>query len=127
LLLEIYSTDYDDRLPPANTWMDATFDYGKSDLIYSDPNIEGIKKSQYGYAFFRPLSGLRTQSISDPAEMPLTFESKDLSRNANGLLDLLPYRLKKHKGNNVSFLDYHAAVMPEEWRFNVIVVDLREP
>ncbi|MEX2242241.1 MAG: hypothetical protein WD716_00180 [Fimbriimonadaceae bacterium] len=124
--LLMYASDYDGRLPRADRWMDASAPYIRSDAIFIDPTLLDPEAGEYGFAFFRPLSGVANEKVEQPEATPLTFQSSDLSRNANGLLDLLPYRIKTKRGNVVSFADSHAAFMPESWRFEVIVIELPE-
>jgi hypothetical protein len=126
LSLAIYSTDFEDRLPPAAHWMDLSSPYSKNDEVYIDPLLVDRKPGEFGYAFFLPMSGGDSMKVEQPDKMPMTFQSSDLSRNANGYLDLLPNRLLKRKGNIVSFIDTHARIMPESWRFEVIVIELPE-
>lgn len=126
LSLSMYATDFDDRLPPADQWMDASMPYLGNVDICIDPLLLDPKPGEFGFAFFRPLSGMDTTKISDIEKTPLTFQSNDLSRNANGLLDLLPYRIREKRGNVVSFVDTHAKFMPESWRFETIVINLSD-
>lgn len=126
LALSMYATDFDDRLPPADQWMDASMPYMKTEEIYIDPSLLDPKPGEFGFAFFRPLSGMDTTKISDVEKTPLTFQSKHLSWNASGQLDLLPYRIPQKRGNFASFVDTHAKFMPESWRFETIVIELPE-
>lgn len=124
LALAMYSTDFDDRLPVAEGWVDLSLPYSKNEAVYIDPLLLEYRPGEFGYAFFLPMSGIDTMKVESPDKMPMTFQSSDLSRNANGYLDLLPYRMTKSHANIVSFIDCHAKSMPEDWRFEVIVIDL---
>lgn len=126
LALAMYRSDFDDRLPPAAHWMDLSLPYIASEESFIDPLLKDRKPGEFGYAFFLPMSGADFMKVESPDKMPMTFQSSDLSRNANGYLDLLPYRVEKRRGNIVSFIDCHAKSMPESWRFEVIVVELPE-
>jgi hypothetical protein len=126
LALAMYSTDFDDRLPEAEGWIDLSMPYSKNEDVYVDPLLVDRKPGESGYAFFLPMSGVDSMKVEAPDKMPMTFQSSDLSRNANGYLDLLPNRLQKRRGNIVSFIDAHAKVMSEDWRYEVIVVNLEE-
>ncbi|HXH61317.1 MAG TPA: hypothetical protein VNI20_08150 [Fimbriimonadaceae bacterium] len=126
LACAMYMTDYDDRLQPAATWMDALVPYVKNDLVFRDVSMEDRKEDEYGCAFFSPLSLVDTTKVMHLETVPLTFQSSDLSRNANGRLDLLPGRLKDGM-NDVSFLDYHAKAMPKDWPHGPITILLKEP
>jgi hypothetical protein len=106
--------------------MDLSSPYSKNDEVYIDPLLVDRKPGEFGYAFFLPMSGVETAKVEQPDKMPMTFQSSDLSRNANGYLDLLPYRMQKRRTNIVSFIDCHAKSMPESWRFEVIVIELPE-
>lgn len=130
IALSMYAADWDGRQPSALAWMDACRPYFRSgsetgplrDEVFIDPNLDNRKENEFGYAFFQPLSGVDTALVDDPVHAPLTFQSKDLSWNAHGTLDLLPYRIRKMRGNVVSFMDGHAMFMPDSWRFETIVI-----
>lgn len=124
LAVAMYATDHDDRLPLAATWMDALDPYVKNWGVFIDHTIRPRKGTEFGFAFFEPVSSLDSRGFEWPETVPLTFQSKDVSRNAHGLLDLLPYRA--NGGNYVSFVDSHAAHMPKEWPVGPVTIVLRE-
>jgi hypothetical protein len=126
LSLAMYCADHDDTLPRAEQWVDLSMPYSKNEEFYIDPLLVDRKPGEFGYAFFLPMSEVETAKVEQPDKMPMTFQSSDLSRNANGYLDLLPYRMQKRRTNIVSFIDSHAKSMPESWRFEVIVIELPE-
>ena len=117
----MYAADNDDRLPPAESWVDSTFPYVKNDLVYRDNLIKDRQPDQYGYAFFRPVSILDIATVYGPEKVPLTFQSIDLRRNASGDLSIRSLR-PKGKGCVVSFVDGHARFEPKAWPEAPIVV-----
>lgn len=121
LALMMYAADHDDSLPPAAKWMDDSWAYvGRWDA-YRDPTVEGLRDNQFGFSFFEPVEGAWMRGREEVGDVPLTFQSTELRKNANGLLDTLPYRLKDR--NVVSFLDGHAESKRRDWRYDVIVVE----
>jgi hypothetical protein len=111
----MYATSNDEHLSPAETWMDATVPYNKSEEILHDPTIEDGKDEEYGFAFFKPLSRVDTRTVLQHDEVPLVFQSTLMGRNACSDLSTLP-RIPRHKGLNcLAFLDGHVKGMPPTW------------
>ena len=87
----LYAADHDDNLPPANSWIDATWRYaGKKDpgelteSVFKCPAVALQRDGSYGYAFNNELDSKAVSSIADAKETPLVFDSKALFRNAAG-------------------------------------------
>ena len=87
----LYAADHDDRLPPAEIWVDATWKYvGKKDpgeqteSVFKCPSVSIRRDGRYGYALNSELDSKSISSIADPPETPLVFDSKALFRNAAG-------------------------------------------
>lgn len=93
--------------------MDASMPYGKNKEIFVDPLRDEWKEGEFGFALFRPLGDRQTESVANPAEVPLTFLSKELGWNATGTLELIDYRWKGR--SVVSFLDGHARIVKPDW------------
>jgi hypothetical protein len=65
------------------------------------------RKGQFGYAYYRPLGGVKEWAVQNPEEVPLVFDSSDLRWNANGDLSLLPDPPRWDGKNLIAFLDGH--------------------
>jgi hypothetical protein len=111
----MYATDYDDLLPPAETWMDHIDPYSKNEQILHDPSIKDRKDDEYGFAFFDPASCINPWSVRDSDKVPLLFQSVLMRRNAHGDLSTLPAVPRDEKMNIVAFLDGHARGFPPTW------------
>lgn len=126
LALLMYSGDNNDSLPPSGTWMDAAMPYLKNRLMFKDPMLKGSKQDEFGYAFFAPLSLVKTSQVGNPDEVPLTFPSIDKRWNANGDLSLFRRPLGNNKSSHVSFLGGVTKPVGSTWPERQIVVVLRE-
>ncbi len=111
----MYATDFDEHLPPAETWVDVIEPYHKNDFITHDPSINDRKDDEYGFAFFEPVSGLDTRTVRDPDMVPMLFQSVLMARNAHSDLSTLPSIPRNGKANWVALLDGHAKAFPPTW------------
>ncbi len=118
----IYATDYDEHLPLADNWMDVLEPYTKNEDILHDPEIKDRKVDEYGYAFFKPISGVDTRAVRDPEKVPLVFQSILMLRNARSDLSTLPVIPRNGKANCVAFIDGHAKAFPPTWPEHPITV-----
>ena len=112
----IYVGDENDRLPPRDVWMDATFPYVKTETLWHCPSVP---KGAYGYAFNGALSTMKAAKPHDPAATPLLYDSVDPIRNASDLCASLPLpgRHGRPEGegpgrNTVGYVDGHAKAVP---------------
>ncbi len=112
----IYATDYNDRLPPAGSWMDALAQYEPDELAYACPVQRRVEPQSFGYGFNRELSGAEVGKLSQPDQTPLAFDSSDVRRNASGGLELLPSpgRHRNGRENNVVYADGRTAPLPRD-------------
>jgi len=115
LAIQMYDGDTNGWLPRALVWADDIKPYTKSSgawSIYKCPGLQMPANDQFGHAFRRKLGGRREKSFQKPENVPAIFDSTDLSWNANGGLDLLPFD-GRHPGgiNGVAFLDGHARLL----------------
>ena len=112
----MYSSDYDEHLPPADTWMDAYFDPYLGEIRYCiDPRMEDRKEGEHGFAFLSALSCVDTTSVAKPETAPLVFQSSLLGRNAHSDLSTLPTVPRGGEVNSVVFLDGHVKSFPPTW------------
>ncbi|MBC8064001.1 MAG: DUF1559 domain-containing protein [Chlorobia bacterium] len=109
----MYASDYDDRFPNRDNWMDASVPYLKDEDLLQCNILQRERKDPqiYGYAFNGQLSNAKLPRRPDFVE--LVFESMNLARNASGSKGSLP-NPGRHKvgdglpSNNVSYADGHA-------------------
>ncbi|MBM3477235.1 MAG: hypothetical protein FJX75_28545 [Armatimonadetes bacterium] len=76
--INMYGVDYDDHLPLAQYWCDATYPYVLSKDLYCCP----AKPEVPGYAFNRNLSGARTRDLDQSGFLVLLFDSSAGRMNA---------------------------------------------
>jgi len=102
----MYAEDHDERFPKAGGWMDLTFPYIKSEMVFHD--VSGVKPGDYGYAFRTKASNLNQSTVKDASQFELLFDSTLLYRNASSELESLP-RPGRHFGfDTIGLLDGHA-------------------
>ena len=70
--LQFYVADNDGVLPPASQWTDKVRPYLRNDYLFVCPSAEQLR---CGYAFYRPLGSRKVSSISNPAAVPMLFDS----------------------------------------------------
>ena len=98
----IYQGDNDERFPPRDAWMDATYPYTKRWEVFRCPLAP---KGAWGYAFNGALSFAKAPKR--PEAVPLLYESVNPMRNASDLVASLPAK-PRHRRNVMSFADGHA-------------------
>jgi len=96
-----YVQDYDGKMPPANTWMDATYPYAKFQLHCPDAN------GQYGYAYYSKLSSAKLSNLADPSAVPVIYDSTNTGKNVTDPLTSMPSPGIHSNANNYSFADGH--------------------
>lgn len=112
LALLMYASDENDRFPPRDHWMDASYPYTKSELVWHCPVLP---KGVYGYAFNAALDRAKIPKV--PEGTPLLYDSVDPVRNASDLCASLPLpgrhgNPKEGGANNVAYADGHAKSVP---------------
>jgi hypothetical protein len=106
----MYLEDFDGFGPSPESWADQLMRYIKNRDLFASPHIQGPleeRKGQFGYAYYRPLGGVKEWAVQNPEEVPLVFDSSDLRWNANGDLSLLPDPPRWDGKNLIAFLDGH--------------------
>ncbi|WP_309712137.1 type II secretion system protein [Armatimonas sp.] len=107
LAVMMYSQDYDEYLPLATNWYDASYPYRKNRLRcprLSDPN--GI-----GYAMDERLSGRSLDKIGAPHDKsPLLYESSNFTPNAHDAVTSFAGRHTNQTGW-VGFVDGHVKML----------------
>ncbi len=104
----LYQEAHDGAGPFPSTWMDQLEPFLKDPVAFIAPNKER-KQDEFGYAYYRRLGSVKLPAVQNIEEVPMAFDSHDLSWNANGGLDLLPDPPRwENEKNTIAFLDGHA-------------------
>ena len=104
----MYSADFNDRLPPAESWMDATLPYTKNKEVYKSILAAGDDPNKFGFAFRKDLGRKKTMDFDDPDRWAMVFDSTLTDWNANSNLETLPDPGRYQGVNIIAFLDGHA-------------------
>jgi prepilin-type processing-associated H-X9-DG protein len=104
----MYAGDFDDRLPPASGWANATAPYVSNIQVFSCPAIKDRSSDKFGHAFHRSLGLKKTSQIKVPENVVMLLDSTDLSWSATGGMELLPPEGRVMKRSAVAFADGHA-------------------
>jgi prepilin-type processing-associated H-X9-DG protein len=99
--LQMYAAD-NDVLPAASQWADKVKPYLRTDHLFVCPSA---KQLRCGYAFYRPLSNRKVSSISNPAAVPMIFDSSHGQFNYADEGQSLD--LRHLNGAVISFVDGH--------------------
>lgn len=94
-------------LPPSDSWMDAIRPFHKSPGIEECPGPLFSNDQVFRYAFNSLLSGKKSRSISDPAAVPLIYDSSTHARNASDAVASLPNPGRHVGHNNIACADEH--------------------
>jgi len=104
----MYAAENNDRLLNTQNWMDKVLYQTKSEYCFHCPGLDQSKTHQYGYAMNIKMLDLRLNSLKDPRNNVLLFDSVILDRNACSNLVGLPDP-PRHGKNSIAFADGHAA------------------
>jgi hypothetical protein len=110
----MYSVDFNDRLPPAETWMDATFPYTKNKEAYKSILAAGDDPNKFGLAFRKDLGRKKIIDFDDPERWAMIFDSTLTKWNASSNLETLPSPGRYQGVNIIAFLDGHAKATKDE-------------
>lgn len=115
LAVIMYAGDFDDRLPSAALWATRAKAYAKEDGVFVCPPAALADPKAFGHAFRRSLGGVDTATVNLPQEVPMIFDSTDLTWNANGGTNLLPLVGRNPGGKNgLAFLDGHVKFLTRQ-------------
>jgi hypothetical protein len=106
LAILMYTDDNDERLPLANSWVDATTSYTKNGRIYQCP--ADFSEARSSYAFNANLSGKKLGDIKDPDKVVLIFETDNPGPNPSGGKADFPAQGRHPYSVPVGFVDGHA-------------------
>jgi hypothetical protein len=100
--LQIYSIDFDDRLPPSRQWAETIVPYVANAEVFACPRAESPGK--YGHAYASAASGKMGPAIADPNTFPIFFDSADRSWSAVADFGRFPKNPRHGDGDAVAFL-----------------------
>lgn len=101
-VMAMYELDYDERLPPASSWQDATEPYRKAEPFPRCPD----SNSPVSYAMNTAVSGKSVEKLSSPSETVLLFEADAQLPNAHGGKE---WFVRRHNGSgSIGYADGHA-------------------
>lgn len=110
--LQIYASDYDERLP-ATGWGDELKPFYKNEDMLTCPIVRKDKQSEFGYAMNSAIMGLDGSNVKDPAKTVAFFETDALGRGV--VANLAARNPDRHKGKSyVAYLDTQARAIPKE-------------
>jgi prepilin-type processing-associated H-X9-DG protein len=105
----MYSSDFDDKAPPRDAWMDVIDPYIKDKDLLMCPLVTENKMPGHGYAFNGLLGCKDIAHMKDAATTPMIYDSINYARNASDPVNSLP-NPGRHEGKNVvGYVDGHAA------------------
>ena len=101
----IYSSDYDDNLPPGDQWIDRLTPYVKAESTFHSPAF--TDPGVYGFAYDQNAAGMPTTFFDFPAQATLDFDSTVLTKSAVAHPSTLPVPARYQGGNFVGYVDGH--------------------
>ena len=102
----MYAQDYDEKMPPARTWVDVLQPYVKSEQVFKCPSMTAITNGQgLGYAFNQNLSQISAEKIKMSSSTVAIYETSNPARNWFGPGTGRAYR--HAGGSNIGFADGH--------------------
>jgi hypothetical protein len=110
--LSIYTSDYDERLPPAG-WAEELRPFYKNEDMLTCPIVSRDRKAKFGYAMNSAVMGIDASKVKDPAKTVVFFETDALGRGV--VANLAARNRDRHKGkSHVGYLDIQARAVPKE-------------
>ncbi|MCS7224993.1 MAG: hypothetical protein NZ959_10640 [Armatimonadetes bacterium] len=107
-----YIQDYDEKFPPASSWIDSVRAYLPNESFFHCPEGGG----EYGYAFNRHLSTLSIAQVRHPSTTVMVYETKVRRRNHSGIGNDIDYR--HEDGSFVAYCDGHASWRPKDHKLD---------
>lgn len=117
--LKMYALDWDSRLPQSATWMNMAAVYLSAGAHGTAQNPDSLhcpaaqlsyrtaRKDVYGYAFNSNRSGKTTQSILNPEQTFMMYDSTNVHRNATDPGTSIDFH-RHLDGANIAFVDGHS-------------------
>jgi len=104
--LLMYTGDYDNLMPLAESWMDSVGPYVRDAAAFRSPRVEAANPDRYGFALNAALAG-RPVSHENPGDVVSVFDSTNTARNASEPTSTMPDPPRYGKYNTVAYLDGH--------------------
>lgn len=110
--LQIYASDYDERLP-ATGWGDELKPFYKNEDMLTCPIVRKEQQTAFGYAMNSEVMGIDASKVKDPAKAVVFFETDALGRGV--VANLAARNRDRHKGkSHVAYLDTQARAISKE-------------
>jgi prepilin-type processing-associated H-X9-DG protein len=112
--LLMYSSDSEDKMPPRDSWMDATLPYTMSENVWRCPEVDHWNATVFGYSYNSWLQFRKEEDVQEPYRTPCVYDSLNLARNASDpYLSRPPIRPAPphYRRCNVGYLDGHAKLL----------------
>lgn len=110
----MYAVDHDDRLPLASSWLDQVGTYLKEPAALRCAHLpKDSGPDAYGHVLEQSMPGRRLSQVNEPANVPMLFDGKDLTKNA--VASILDMRLTRFDGKlifSVALTDGHVRARP---------------
>ena len=101
----LYSSSWDDTLPPAGSWQKSLAN--PSQTFAQPDEMRCPSVGHNGYAMNREVSGKRLSDIKDRGHTPLFYDSAVETPNSNDNFSSLPIPGRHSSRNNVIYMDGH--------------------
>lgn len=116
MAMRLYSSDYDDRIPPAEKWQPALITYLPTKELAKNegafPHCFSAKDRHYSYGMNSAMSALALHDIHNPASTVFEFDCSLPMLSAYGGREAVDFR-HTNRDANVGFIDGHATAIPE--------------
>lgn len=103
--ITLYTSDWDDHYPLANTWVDSIVPYHVAEASLHSPAIVKDNPTGFGYAFNIDLVGASVSALENPATTTTLFDSTVLTRNATAPTTTLPNPARYNGKNTIAHAD----------------------
>jgi hypothetical protein len=110
-----YLSDWDDRFPMRDVWMNGAEKYAKTRVIFRCPHLTDRQPGYCGYSFNSWLSNRSYDTLKDPLAVPLAYDSINYAWNASDPFSSFPEYPsgdEKPMRRMLVFADTHARYLP---------------
>lgn len=104
----IYTSDFDDLMPRADTWTDDSFPYIKTEDVFNCPLV-----GRYGYAMNLQVAEMRISKLSSKEQVDTVafFDCRTIGRNVSAPPNQTPLPARHGDKNCFTFVDGHAKAL----------------
>lgn len=131
MAMRLYSSDYDDRIPPAEKWQPALITYlptkERKDLDGEFPCCLSAREKRYSYGMNSAVSTLALHDIHSPASTVFVFDCSLPMGSASGGREAVDFRHNEIDPNmaNIGFIDGHAKAIRKHKHGYITIDQLR--